>query len=157
MNETDPVNHLGEALAIPGGEVVAQPEPDFLIVPAPENQRTPILPEECWRINLLPVGNGDDALSLELHGDIVIGANSEESAGVDVNLEDWQASSQGVSTRHVMLRPTHSKIYIMDLRSSSGTAINGLPLGVGWAYALQHNDTITLGHLNLRFRVVQQP
>ncbi|MBN1311526.1 MAG: FHA domain-containing protein [Anaerolineae bacterium] len=157
MNETDPVNHLGEALAIPGSEVVAKPEPDFQIVPAPDKQRNPTASEDCWRISLAPLGNGDEVLSLELHGDIVIGANSAESAGVDINLEDWQGSLRGVSTRHVMLRPTHSKIYVMDLRSSAGTAINGLPLGVGWAYALQNNDTITLGHLNIRFRVIRQP
>ena len=155
--ETDPVNHLGEALVVLGGEVVAQPEPDFQVVPILESQRKHTSSGEPWRITLAPAGNGDASLSFELHGDIVIGASFEDSAGVDVNLEDWQGSLQGVSSRHVMLRPTHSKVYIMDLRSSAGTAINGLPLGVGWAYALQNNDMITLGHLNIRFRVIQQP
>ncbi|MBN1427645.1 MAG: FHA domain-containing protein [Anaerolineae bacterium] len=157
MTDTHPVNRLGEALAVPGSEIVAQSKHDFQIVPNLENQQNHTSQEEHWRILLTPAGNADAVLPLELRGDVVIGASSEDSAGVDVNIEDWQGSSQGVSTRHVMLRPTHSKIYIMDLRSSSGTAINGLPLGVGWAYALQNNDMIALGHLNVRFRIIQQP
>jgi hypothetical protein len=157
MNEDNAVGSLGEAFVIPGGEVVTQPDPECRIVPSRGYQQGTPLDEARWRVALAPVGNAEAAVVLELRGDIVIGTGDEAETGVDVSLEEWQGASYGISTRHVMLRPTRSKIYIMDLRSSAGTAINGLPLGVGWAYALQNNDTITLGQLNVRFRVIQQP
>ncbi len=141
----------------PGGEVVVQPEPPLLIVPSNARVRESTPDEQHWRIGLSPAGNGDCRITLELRGDVVIGAGIDVGVGVDVNLEEWQGSERGVSIRHIMLRPTQSKVFIMDLRSGTGTAINGLPLGVGWAYALQNNDLITMGHLNIRYRVLQQP
>jgi hypothetical protein len=158
MAETGSTGSSQQGLGFPGGEVVVQPEPALLIVPSSNNQQESTASDgQHWRIGLSPAGNADCSLALELHGDIVIGAGKEDGAEVDVNLEEWQGSSRGVSIRHVMLRPTQSKVFIMDLRSGTGTSINGLPLGVGWAYALQHNDLITLGHLNVRYRVLQTP
>lgn len=158
MAETGSSTYSGKGLGLPGGEVVVQPEPTLVIVPRPDNeQQSAASDEQHWRINLAPAGNGDSTLALELRGDVIIGAGEDTGAGIDVNLEVWEGSSRGVSTRHVMLRPTRSKVFIMDLRSGTGTSINGLPLGVGWAYALQNNDLITMGHLNIRYRVVQQP
>jgi hypothetical protein len=157
MAETGSSGHSREGLGFPGGEVVVQPEPPVLIVPSGNNQQESTSDEQHWRIGLSPAGNYDAGLSLELHGDVVIGAGKEVGAGVDINLEEWQGSACGVCVRHVMLRPTQSKVFIMDLRSGTGTAVNGLPLGVGWAYALQNNDLLTLGKLNVRYRVLQQP
>lgn len=158
MAETDSSGFSQKGIGLPGGEVIVQPEPELLIVPGGHTQRESVASDEQrWRIDLSPAGNVDCSLALELRGDVVIGAGKEAGAGVDVNLEEWQGSARGVSVRHVMLRPTQSKVFIMDLRSGTGTSINGLPLGVGWAYALQNNDLITLGHLNVRYRVLQQP
>jgi pSer/pThr/pTyr-binding forkhead associated (FHA) protein len=56
-----------------------------------------------------------------------------------------------------MLRPSLHKLFILDLRSTNGTHINGLPLGVGWAYALKDSDLITLAQLHLRFRLYRTP
>lgn len=158
MAETGSSGSSHQGLAVPGGEVVVQPEPALLVVPGGSSQlEGAASDEQHWRIALSPAGNADSGLALELRGDVVIGAGKEAGAGIDINLEEWQGSARGVSVRHVMLRPTQSKVFIMDLRSGNGTSINGLPLGVGWAYALQNNDLITLGHLNVRYRVIQQP
>lgn len=157
MAKTASSSYSQDGLALPGGEVVVQPEPTLLIVPSGSQQESAASDEQHWRIGLSPAGNVEGGLALELRGDVVIGAGKEAGAGVDVNLEEWQGSARGVSVRHVMLRPTQNKVFIMDLRSGSGTSINGLPLGVGWAYALQNNDLITLGYLNVRYRVLQQP
>ena len=109
-----------------------------------------------WRITLTPAGDTAQPLALELKGDVVIGSNPDLDEGLDVNVSHWQGYRRGVSRRHVMLRPNQDKLFILDLRSTNGTNINGLPLGVGWAYALQDGDLISLGRLHLKLRIVQR-
>jgi pSer/pThr/pTyr-binding forkhead associated (FHA) protein len=110
-----------------------------------------------WRITLTPAGDTAQPLALELQGDVVVGSNPEMDEGLDVNVSHWQGYRRGVSRRHVLLRPNRDKLFILDLRSTNGTNINGLPLGVGWAYALQDGDLISLGRLHLKLRIVQRP
>jgi hypothetical protein len=110
-----------------------------------------------WRIVLSPLGQKTAPLGLEVCGDVVLGLGDKPDGGPDVSLSDWQGYRRGVSRRHLMLRPGHHKLFVMDLRSTNGTQINGLPLGVGWAYALQDSDVVTLGKLNVRVRIIQRP
>ncbi len=110
-----------------------------------------------WRVILAPVGISAEPLALEVHGDVVIGSDENDESGVDVNLSGWQGYQHGVSRRHLMLRPSRNKLFLMDLRSTNGTQINGLPLGVGWAYALQDGDLVSLGRLHLRIHIAARP
>ena len=110
-----------------------------------------------WRVIIAPVDSKGLAQALEILGDVVVGSNNQSDSDLDVNVSDWRGYDLGVSRRHVMLRPSRSKLFIMDLRSTNGTHINGLPLGVGWAYALNDGDLITLGRLHIRLRVTQRP
>jgi hypothetical protein len=112
---------------------------------------------KAWRVVIGPVGVTGRPMPLEIRGDVVIGSNRDPNVNVDVNIFDWKGYHYGVSRRHVMLRPSRNKLYIMDLRSTNGTHVNGLPLGVGWAYALKDGDLLTLGRLHVRVRITQQP
>ncbi len=131
---------------------------DYQIVPRDPSRRKELAPDEKpWRLLVTPTGISSPPLSLELRGDVVIGCDTEADDALDVNLNEWQGYQRGVSRRHVMLRPGRNKLFIMDLRSTNGTHINGLPLGVGWAYALKDGDLITLGRLHMRVRIMQRP
>lgn len=112
---------------------------------------------KSWRVVIGPVGATGRPMPLEIRGDVVVGSNRDPNVNVDVNIFDWKGYQYGVSRRHVMLRPSRNKLYIMDLRSTNGTHVNGLPLGVGWAYALKDGDLLTLGRLHVRVRITQQP
>lgn len=138
---------------LPSGEEI---DLDFQVVPHAGASAADGAPG--WRVILVPVSLSAPPLALDLRGDVVLGSN-DESPGEDpdVNLAVWQGYQQGVSRRHLMLRPGPSKLFVMDLRSTNGTQINGLPLGVGWAYALQDGDLISMGRLHLRVHIVERP
>lgn len=110
-----------------------------------------------WRVIIAPVRQSHQPLALEILGDTTIGSSMDGQPSPDVNLADWHGYDQGVSRLHLMLRPSPSKLFLLDLRSTNGTTVNGLPLGVGWAYALQDGDVVTLGSLQIRLGVVQRP
>lgn len=121
-----------------------------------------LLPAEApglrfWQVVLSPVKGQTDTLALELHAPVVLGSSPEPAAYVDINLAHWGGYEHGVSRRHLMLRPTPSRLYALDMHSTNGTYVNGLPLGVGWAYAIQDGDLLTLGSLHIRVAVVQRP
>jgi hypothetical protein len=130
---------------------------NFLVVPSNPEKHNARTNGHPWQIVLELVGDTIQSKALQIHGDVVVGSNSELDPDLDVNLVDWHGYNRGVSRRHAMLRPSLHKLFILDLRSTNGTHINGLPLGVGWAYALQDNDLITLAQLHLRFRLYRAP
>jgi hypothetical protein len=145
-------------LNTPLGQVVQEPELAFRAVPAQPTERDRLqVGDVPWRIVLSPVSGTGSPIALELRGDTVIGSDPDGEENIDVNLADWQGQRLGVSRRHILLRPNRNKLFVMDLHSTNGTHINGLPLGIGWAYALQDGDTISLGRLHIRVRVVQHP
>jgi hypothetical protein len=135
---------------------IREPDPQFQIVPKCPEKRTSHTPRP-WRIVLVDTNNLNNFLALEIHGDAVIGADPETDDGLDVNMSKWEGRQFGVSRRHVLLRPNGKRLFIMDLESTNGTDINGLPLGIGWAYALKDGDLVSLGRLHLRVRIVQHP
>lgn len=132
-------------------------ETEFTVIPRsskPDNDAS----AQVWRILLIPVGISGPALAYELHSEAVVGV-AQDSGDRDayVDLADWGAYDAGVSRRHIMLRPNPKNLYAIDLRSTNGTHINGLPLGVGWAYSIQDGDLVTLGQLHFRIRIVAKP
>jgi FHA domain len=128
-------------------------------VPASPALRDSLLWREVapWQIVILPSGRVGRVLALELRGDVVVGSNSEPAADLDVNLAELDGYQQGVSRRHVLLRPTREKLYVIDLGSTNGTSINGLSSPVGEAHSLRDGDLLTLGSLHLQVRVARQP
>jgi len=122
------------------------------IVPAGMPANGPV-----WWVELIPLNEAGDPLALKLHGDVVVGSVDEGGVCPDVNLADWNGWERGVSRRHLLMRPTKSKLFLLDLRSTNGTTVNGLPLDVGWAYAAKDGDLISLGSLNFVLSVVKGP
>jgi hypothetical protein len=130
---------------------------DFLAVPKNVEKHNDRIEGQPWEILLELVGDTTRPKAFQIHGDVVIGSNNQEDPDLDVNLVEWQGYNRGVSRRHAMMRPSRNKLFLLDLRSTNGTHVNGLPLGVGWAYALQDGDLITLAQLHLRYRLYRAP
>ena len=110
-----------------------------------------------WRVLLHPVDFEKDVMPLELHGDTIVGVQRKNGPQVDVDLTAWQAYKFGVSRRHLRFRPTSSKLFVVDLDSTNGTHVNGLPIGPSWAHSLSTGDVLTLGLLNVRVTLLAHP
>lgn len=136
---------------------VQSDEIDYRVIPEdPARRRFAGAETRAWRVVLVPEDGGQPR-PYEIRGDAVLGSHLGEDNPPDIDVTDWQGYEHGVSRRHLMLRPGTHKLFIMDLRSTNGTHINGLPLGVGWAYALHSGDLITAGTLHMRIQIVEQP
>ena len=140
----------------------AAPGPDgelaFKSVPEVVSERDrAMLPPTAWRIVLTSAQNSKLILALELHGDITIGSSDQADTELDVNLLDMELDQRSVSQRHIKLRPSKDKLFLLDLGSKNGTYANGAPITMDRAYALQDGDLITLGRLHLRVKIAQKP
>lgn len=98
------------------------------------------------------------AVGLDIAGDVVLGRGGghDASSDIDVDLAHLDAFKRGVSRRHAMLRPTHSKLFLIDLGSTNGTFANMIPVGRGVAREVRHGDTIALGGLDFVIEFVAQ-
>lgn len=103
-----------------------------------------------WHVELLPAQAPANILRLVVVGDTVMGRGSN----ADLDLGDYQAEKCGVSRQHLMLRPAKHCLYAIDMGSTNGTFINGLPLSCSSAYALQPNSVLTLGRLVFTVKLV---
>ena len=74
-----------------------------------------------------------------------------------ISLHEWNASKLGVSRRHLLLRPTSNGLYAVDLGSTNGTFIDGLPLGINQAKVLKEEDLVTLGRLHVKIKILKRP
>ena len=59
----------------------------------------------------------------------------------------WES---GVSRNHAQLRREGNKLYLVDLKSSNGTFLNGQRLVPGKEQLLHDGDTIRLGLLDIK-------
>lgn len=107
-----------------------------------------------WQIIVLPTEGEHPAMALEVYDDVIFGSSKSNPASVDINLYDWGGREKGVSRRHMLLRPTPSALYIVDLESTNGTLVNGLPLAGNQSRALESGDMISMGELTVRIKIL---
>lgn len=131
----------------------------FQLAPAaPTSDAVHLQEGHRWQVVLSPVGHTDHPLALELQGDVVVGsAPVGDQEEPDINLAARYGDTRDISPRHFMLRPTPSKLFLLDLHSESGTFVNTIRLGTGWAYSLQENDLIGLGSFWIKLLVIRRP
>jgi hypothetical protein len=111
----------------------------------------------AWQILVMPTDHPGQFLALELQGDIVIGSNAAADTDLDVNLAYLDGYERGVSRRHILLRPSRERLYVIDLNSTNGTSVNGMPSPVGEAHALRDSDLLTLGRMHLQIKIARRP
>jgi hypothetical protein len=146
--------HTGvEGISMSSSEI-ALGEQTFRLSPSTQTGTGAHLEEgHRWQVILTPMSHKERPLAIELQGDVVIGWASPDDPNVpDINLAEVYGNINGVSARHIMLRPAPSKLFLLDLHSDTGTFINTIRLGTGWAYAVQDNDLIGLGSFWIKLK-----
>ncbi len=133
------------------GQLFAEPHMAFRPVPHGDSKQYPV-----WRIRLDPTFDSRYHLGLDVNGEVALGRGQD--APDLVNLFDASEAEQlGVSRRHAMLRPTESKLYIIDLGSTNGTWLNGRSIGVNMPYSLSNGDILRLGRLEVTVQILKRP
>jgi FHA domain-containing protein len=148
------LNELSRAVRAPGITAI-----EYRRVPNTPSLRDHALWQDyqTWQIVIVPSGKSELHMAYELGGDVVVGSNAQSTEGLDINLAGLDGFEQGVSRRHLLLRPTREKLFLIDLHSTNGTAINGLPVAVGQAYSLADGDLISVGRLHLQIKIARKP
>ncbi|WP_162909685.1 sensor histidine kinase [Aggregatilinea lenta] len=111
--------------------------------------------DPIWRISFDLAYDPKRRFGLDVNDEIVLG-RGDESPDI-VSLDPYDADELGVSRRHAMLRPTESRLYIVDLGSTNGTWLNGRSIGVNTPYSLSNGDLLMLGKLEFIVRIVDRP
>ncbi len=71
----------------------------------------------------------------------------------DIDLTPYNAFSLGVSRLHAAIKVTDDDVFITDLGSSNGTAINNIRITGNEAYIIKHKDIATMGLFRIQFLI----
>ncbi len=130
---------------------------DFEVVPrhksGSEDGNSPV-----WRVRFTPATDSNSEFGLEIHDEVILGRQpltSDRDKLVDLTRND--AEKLGVSRRHLMLRPTTTNLFVVDLGSTNGTFRNGQSIGSHTPYTLVDGDVLTLGKLPLLVEIIERP
>lgn len=112
-----------------------------------------------WRLKLELYTSDDERmiLGVDLYGDIVLGRGESRPGRIILDLDPYGASQMGVSREHAMLRPTASKLYVIDQGSTNGTTINGSISGRGVASSVKDDDIMNLAKMMVMIKVIDVP
>ncbi len=108
-----------------------------------------------WRIRLSQVDPPYTQLGLELNGEVILGRDTEEFQVID--LKKHLSDAQGVSRKHVMLRPTPTNLYAIDLNSTNGTWRNGRSIGINNPTPISNGDILDLGGIQILINIAKRP
>lgn len=124
----------------------------------PEEDDTFLL-KQPWRLMLELYTNEDERmiLGIDLYGDIVLGRGESRPGRIILDLDPYGAQHMGVSREHAMLRPTATKLYVIDQGSTNGTTINGSISGRGVASSVKDDDIVNLAKMMVMIKVVKEP
>ncbi|MBZ0275983.1 MAG: FHA domain-containing protein [Anaerolineae bacterium] len=129
-------------------------EADITYYPVPRPQIAPQQP--VWRVRFDLAFDSQTRMGLDITDELDIGRGDNDS-DVLALFPQHDIEKLGVSRHHVRLSPTATKLFIMDLNSTNGTALNGHPIGVNMPYSLADGDYLTLGRLEMVVRIIQRP
>lgn len=110
--------------------------------------------QNAWLIQLAIADDPEQTLALTVRNEIVLGRGDGENI---IDLTHFDAANLGVSRRHLLVRPTLTNLFIIDLGSTNGSLRNGLSIGVNTPYPVANNDIVTLGRLHLTVTVIKRP
>ena len=101
---------------------------DVMYRPVPHSATSGSSDRPVWRMRFELVADRSVAFGLDVNGEVLFGRDSDNKFSVD--LTRYGASGQGVSRRHLKLRPTDTKLFVVDLGSTNGTWLNGVNVGI---------------------------
>jgi hypothetical protein len=131
------------------GTPVAAPAP-----PAPQVAATSRPPQSTLAPARLQIQGSGAFVALPAAADAIVGrADPASSFYPDVDLTSYGALEHGVGRRHLRLLVEQGSLFVEDLDSTNGTALNGQRLAPRQRYALKPGDLLTIGRLSLRLSV----
>ncbi len=138
---------------------IVNTDEDIDALPLPEKWQEHLTEnaDYTWRIGLHKLDADVEPTGLYLNKDVLLGRSDSASQPSSVDLSIYEAQEHGVSRIHAMLRPTHRKLFIIDMQSTNGTQINAHPLGPSTARALESDDIISLGDLTFIIKIYDSP
>ena len=127
-------------------------EPQIAFRPAPHVDPAG---RPVWRVRFDLAYDSSKCFGLDINDEIRIGRGDETAD--HVSLSRFGAEELGVSRDHILLRPTDTHIYLLDMGSTNGTWRNGQSIGVNAPYSLSNGDVLRLGELELIVRILRYP
>lgn len=130
--------------------------PDVVFRPAPDpdipagDSSTPV-----WRVRFEMVSDSSRRFGLDINGEVILGRGGSTPKMIDMT--PYDAELYGVSRRHVMLRPTATNLFVIDMASTNGSMRNGRSIGIRTPYPLIDGDILSLGKLQLSIRILDRP
>ena len=109
----------------------------------------------AWQVRLELSFDPRVTFDLTVDGDVTIGRETDHD--ILSIFPTIDGSELGISRKHIMLRPTVSVLYLMDLGSTNGTRLNTHLLGANIPYPLMNGDMISIGRLEFIVRIIQMP
>lgn len=109
-----------------------------------------------WRIRLDVDADPPEALGFDLYGPVTLGRGVEDELGF-VDLTDYKAADQGVSRKHLEIRPSPHSLFAVDLGSTNGSYKNGVLIKANSPTPLGDRDTLSLGALHVTITIVDPP
>lgn len=106
------------------------------------------------RLVLLSFRATHKPMGLEILDDVTIGRGLLDGTRADIDLDDYDGEELGISRRHAKISLTEAGPRLMDLGSTNGTYCNGTRLGKGMSQVIKDGDTISLGALHLKVKMV---
>ncbi|WP_119068631.1 FHA domain-containing protein [Aggregatilinea lenta] len=99
---------------------------------------------------LLQPEGADEPVAIRIQREVLLGRTNEGETGVTpLDLSPYGAMEKGVSRHHARLMRDDRSIYLIDMRSTNGTLLNGEPLPASVEWRVRDGDEIVLGHLKL--------
>ncbi len=108
-----------------------------------------------WRARFDVLTTPGQRFGLEINGEIVLGRGIDTADMID--LTQYSGETLGVSRRHLMIRPTLTNLFVLDIGSKNGTLRNGQSIGVNTPYALVNGDVLMLGKLQVMVNIIDRP
>lgn len=93
-------------------------------------------------------------LIVQVEPDLIVGRRKpdDQSDDVDIDLARFGAGDLGVSRRHVQLLVEAGDVFVIDLKTTNGTRLNGKSLRPGQPYRVRDSDELELGRLRVTVR-----
>ncbi|MCP4426449.1 MAG: GAF domain-containing protein [Chloroflexi bacterium] len=108
-----------------------------------------------WRVRLELATDFEQRLGLDINGEVILGRDVDAPNLVDLSI--FGADDLGVSRQHVMLKPTESDLFVIDLGSTNGTQCNNETIELNSSYSLVNGDVLTLGQLQFVVHIIRRP
>ncbi len=108
-----------------------------------------------WRVRFSQVDPPYAQFGLELNGEVVLGRDTEDPQVID--LKKHLPDVQGISRKHIMLRPTPTNLYAIDLNSTNGTWRNGRSIGINNPTPISNGDILDLGGMQILINITERP